>query len=86
MLIFLPHIDTSIPSLWLRLWMGTEGIVVRFYNEETKELESVEYEPGRVYLIDTSIIHDAYTTEDNVFQLFLSVLPSSFPIVLKTLL
>lgn len=83
---FLPHIDTSVPSLWLRLWMGTEGVVVRFYNEETKELEQLQYEPGRVYVIDTSIIHDAYATEDNVFQLFLSVLPSSFNIVLETLL
>lgn len=82
---FMPHIDTSVPSLWIRLWMGTEGVVVRFYNEETKELETVDYEPGRVYLIDTSIIHDAYATEDNVYQLFLSILPSGLSI-LKTLL
>jgi hypothetical protein len=58
--------------------MGTEGVVVRFYNEATGELESVDYEPGRVYLIDTSIVHDAYTLEDNVFQLFLSVNPHSY--------
>jgi hypothetical protein len=76
--LFLPHIDTCLPSPWLRLWMGTEGVVVRFYNELSGELESVDYEPGRVYLIDTSIVHDAYSLEDNVFQLFLSVNPDSY--------
>jgi hypothetical protein len=77
---FLPHIDTVVPSMWLRLWMGTEGVVVRFYNEETEELETVEYEPGRLYLIDTSIIHDAYSVKEN-YQLFLSVLPGASSLI-----
>lgn len=76
--LFLPHIDTCVPSAWLRLWMATEGVVVRFYNESTGELESVDYEPGRLYIIDTSLVHDAYATEDNVYQLFLSVNPDCF--------
>lgn len=78
---FLPHIDTGVPSAWLRLWMGTEGVVVRFYNESTGELESVDFEPGRVYIIDTSLVHDAYCTMDNVYQLFLSVNPDCFDLL-----
>ena len=78
---FTPHIDTCIPSAWLRLWMGTEGVVVRFYNEQTEELEVVEYEPGVLYIIDTSKIHDAYSVKDNVYQLFLSVHPNCYSIL-----
>ena len=74
---FLPHIDTVVPSMWLRLWMGTEGLVVRQYDEQTQELKSIDYEPGRVYLIDTSIIHDAYSIKNDVYQLFLSVFTSA---------
>lgn len=74
---FLPHIDTVVPSMWLRLWMSTEGLTVRYYDETLEELKEIEYEPGRVYLIDTSKIHDAYTTNDNVYQLFLSVLTTA---------
>lgn len=82
---FVPHIDTIVPSMWLRLWMATEGVVVRQYDETKQELVEVSFEPGRVYLIDTSIIHDAYTDKDEVFQLFLSVMPEASTIV-KSLL
>jgi hypothetical protein len=71
---FMPHIDTIVPSLWIRLWASMNpNIVIRFYNPITGELESVDFEPGRIYIIDTSIVHDAYATSDNVYQLFLSV-------------
>ena len=81
---FLPHIDTIIPSPWIRLWASmSPGVVLRFYNPVTEELESINFEPGRVYIIDTSIIHDAYATEDNVHQLFLSVLSSAVPVILS---
>lgn len=79
--LFLPHIDTCLPSPWLRLWMATEGVVVRFYNEHSGELESLDYEPGRLYIIDTSLVHDAYAVQDNVYQLFLSVNPDCFDLI-----
>jgi hypothetical protein len=80
---FMPHIDTSIPSPWIRLWATNKNnLVVRFYNEETKELEEVsDIEPGVVYIIDTSIVHDAYLETGEVYQLFLSVMPSALDIL-----
>jgi hypothetical protein len=79
--LFTPHIDTCLPSPWLRLWMASEGVVLRFYNEDTGYLVPIEYEPGRLYIIDTSIIHNANAIEDNVYQLFLSVNPDSYSIL-----
>lgn len=76
---FFPHIDTIVPSMWIRLWATTSpDIVVRFHNPATGELEEFkDIELGRIYIIDTSIVHDARTTGDNVHQLFLSILPSA---------
>jgi len=81
--VFYPHIDTIVPSMWIRLWATTSpDIIVRFYNPTTGELEQCkDIELGRVYITDTSIVHDACATGDNVHQLFLSVLPSAFDIL-----
>jgi hypothetical protein len=79
---FLPHIDTIVPSPWIRLWASMDdNIIIRFYNKVTGELESASFEPGRIYLIDTSLVHDAYATGDNSFQLFLSLIPSAVSLV-----
>jgi len=80
---FQPHVDTVIPSPWLRLWATTdsENTIVRVWNEETKSMKTVEgIESGRVYLLDSSIIHDAHSN-DTVYQLFLCVKPSAYNIV-----
>ena len=76
---FYPHIDTIVPSLWIRLWATTSpDVVVRYYDATTERLVEVnDIELGRIYVIDTSIVHDAYATNDNVYQLFLSVVPSA---------
>jgi hypothetical protein len=81
---FFPHIDTVVPSMWIRLWAATSNdVVLRFYNPANGELEQVDYEPGRVYVIDTSLVHDASTTGFNVLQLFLSVLPSAYDLLIN---
>jgi len=81
---FFPHIDTVVPSMWIRLWAATsKDVALRFYNPTTGELELVDYEPGRVYIIDTSLVHDASTTGFNVMQLFLSVLPSAYTLLIN---
>jgi hypothetical protein len=77
---FVPHIDNGIPAPWLRLWGTTDSVNLdlRFYNKETKQMELVtDIEPGRIYIIDTSIVHDAKGNADNIYQFFLSVLPSA---------
>lgn len=80
---FKPHIDNFVPAPWLRLWATTsDNIVIRFYNETEKEMRSVtKLEKGRIYLIDTSLVHDAMSNEDEVFQLFLCVLPEAKKII-----
>ena len=81
---FFPHIDTVVPSMWIRLWAATSNdAVLRFYNPASSALEQIEYEPGRVYVIDTSLVHDASTTGFNVLQLFLSVLPSAYDLLIN---
>lgn len=85
---FVPHIDNIVPAPWLRLW-GTmnQDVQVRFFDQETNQIiETDPIEVGRIYLIDTSIVHDAkYLGNDNAYQLFLCVLPSALNI-LKSLI
>ena len=79
---FLPHIDTVVPSPWIRLWASmSPELVVRFYNPTTGELESVDFEPGRIYVVDTSLVHDAYAVGDSIYQLFLSLNPNAISLV-----
>jgi len=77
---FVPHIDNCVPAPWIRLWATSDAdnLDLRFYNKKTKSMEKVKsIEEGRVYIIDTSIVHDAKAHNDNIYQLFLSTLPSS---------
>ena len=77
---FYPHIDTVIPSAWFRLWacINADDLHVRFYDEATGTMKDVtDIEQGRVYIINTTLVHDAYTRADDTYQLFLSVKPSA---------
>jgi hypothetical protein len=53
----------------------SSDLVVRFAKDG--ELAPVEFEAGRVYIVDTSLVHDAYATGNSVHQLFLSVKPEA---------
>ena len=79
---FKPHIDTVIPSPWLRLWGTTnaESLDLRYDNGSGTLVKFNNIESGRIYLIDTSVVHDARAFGDDVYQFFLSVLPSSINI------
>jgi hypothetical protein len=80
---FKPHIDTVVPSPWIRLWGTTDpnSIEVR-YADRTGQLVKVQnIEAGRIYIIDTSVVHDAVSYNDNAYQFFLSVLPSAINIL-----
>jgi hypothetical protein len=80
---FKPHIDTVIPSPWIRLWATTdsENLDIRFANKFGELIKVDNIEAGRIYIIDTSIVHDAASRGDDVYQFFLSVLPSSINIL-----
>jgi hypothetical protein len=80
---FKPHIDTVVPSPWIRLWGTThpEHLEVRC-DDGTGKLVTVEnIQAGRIYIIDTSVVHDAISLDNTVYQLFLSLLPSSINIL-----
>ena len=75
---FTPHIDTVLPSPYLRLWGTTDAskVNVNFYNPTTDKMEKIEsVESGRLYLIDTSVVHDAQCTADTVYQFFICLSP-----------
>lgn len=80
---FKPHIDTILPSPWIRLWATTnsENLDVRYADDEGNLIKIDKIENGRIYIIDTSLVHDATCYKDSAYQLFLSVLPSAINIL-----
>ena len=94
--LFLPHSDTRIPSRIIRLW-GTdnpEKVKIRFAKNNLRsipvdvvkkefELENhdVNIEPGRLYLMDTNIIHDAQSYANETYQFFFALTPESYDTV-----
>jgi hypothetical protein len=76
---FKPHIDTIIPSPWIRLWGTTnpENVDVRYDNGQGELIKVENIEAGRIYIIDTSIVHTASSANGSTHQFFLSVLPSA---------
>lgn len=85
---FKPHIDAIVPSPWIRLWATPtpENLDVRFFDPASKQMKSFEgIEAGRIYVIDTSLVHDAICHKDNTYQLFLSVMPSAYDTILRLL-
>jgi hypothetical protein len=83
---FKPHIDTVVPSPWIRLWATTEsnGIDVRYADNTGNMIKEEGIERGRIYIIDTSIVHYAASHKDNIYQLFLAILPSAINILKDT--
>lgn len=72
---FLPHIDTFMPSPWLRLWGTTNSdtVTVNYYDPVTDTYKRCDnIENGRIYLTDTSLVHDAICTGGTNYQFFLS--------------
>lgn len=72
---FVPHIDSLKPAYWIRLWAtdNPDNIILRYWNDNNVHTEE-NIEPGRIYIIDTTLVHDAVATGDS-YQFFLSVAP-----------
>ena len=91
---FKPHVDTwKEKSSWLRLWGTThpDSVKLRYksdegeklvWNDIKKEYESYipieNIEAGILYLLDSSIWHDAMSFEDNTYQFFIALSPNAF--------
>lgn len=80
---FKPHIDTVLPSPWLRFWGTTNTAMfdINYDNGSGQLTKFTNIEAGRIYVIDTSMVHDAVSHADNVYQFFLSVKPSAINIL-----
>ena len=72
---FVPHTDVVLPTVNLRLWGATNRNVSLRYGPDRDNLIEADYEPNRLYLIDTSILHDARAFGD-VYQYFIALLPT----------
>lgn len=78
---FYPHIDTLVPSPWFRLWATDSKNIKLFFAQDNYLHECPDIEQGRLYLIDTSIIHSAEAVGGDGHQLFLSCLPSAQSVI-----
>lgn len=79
---FFPHIDNFIPAPWIRLWGTTNpDIVLNFYHASGHVTTLTNMEPGRIYLIDTCLVHDAKILSNEVYQFFLCVSPESLSLI-----
>lgn len=83
---FVPHIDTIVPTPWLRLWaVSTADDFTLAYFQNAVFQTVTDIEPGRLYLIDTSRVHYAKSfNADTVYQFFLSTNSLALPTI-KTL-
>jgi hypothetical protein len=85
---FVPHIDAVIPCYWLRLWgtTCTEGFELSYYDSNYRLITVKDIEPGRIYLIDTTLIHQARSTHgSSIYQFFISVDPNAINLIKQLL-
>lgn len=72
---FLPHYDVLVPTVNLRLW-GTNNpsnISLRYQSGDDMIEVADTVEAGRLYLIETSTIHDASCISNEVYQFFMAL-------------
>ena len=75
-----PHVDTVIPSIILRLWGSTsKDIIMRYW--DGSDMKECDVEPGRLYLIDTTIAHDVWCEKGSGYQFALAFTPSGLNII-----
>lgn len=72
---FLPHYDVLVPTINLRLWGTNDPRSVSLRVQRDNEMVEFAHivEPGRLYLIETSTIHDAACIGDEVYQFFIAL-------------
>lgn len=83
---FAPHWDIILPTVNLRLW-GTNNpnnVCLR-YKDGDEMVSCSAVEPGTLYLIETSTVHDALCTQDAVDQFFIALNVHSYDIVKELL-
>jgi hypothetical protein len=72
--------------------LGELGRNVYITNDQRAEIKkkiNIEIEPGRIYLMDTSIVHDGKWESNNsedVYQFFLSVVPECYDLIKQNIM
>jgi hypothetical protein len=66
---FKPHVDVVKPAPNLRLW-GTTSTNMQL-KMDGKVINSIK--PGKIYIFDSSLKHEAFATGDNVYQFFIAL-------------
>ena len=84
---FKPHSDVVIPTVNLRLWGTNNPKNIRLRYKQKKDMVSCKkIEPGRLYLIETSRIHDAKCIREEVYQFFLALNIYSYSLLKENLI
>jgi len=81
---FKPHWDLQTPTPHLRLWGTTDpdNIQLRFDNNGVFEpVENIE--AGRIYIIDSAIVHDAVCINNIGYQFFIAVASEAYNTMLE---
>ena len=66
---FKPHVDVVKPAPNLRLW-GTTSTNMQL-KMDGKIINSIK--PGKIYIFDSSLVHEAFATGDNIYQFFIGL-------------
>lgn len=64
---FKPHTDMAFPTNLLRIWGTNKSDYVWEYDGER-----MEFEPGRLYSVDASLMHRAYAQSDYTYTFFIA--------------
>lgn len=81
---FKPHIDNMIPAPWIRLWGTTDPkITINFYYPDGTIISPDNIERGRLYIIDTSLVHDAKVVSGEIYQFFMCLSADAADLVEK---
>lgn len=66
---FKPHVDVRVPAPMLRLW-GTTSTNMQL-KMGGKIINSIK--PGKIYIFDSSLVHEAHATGNGVYQFFIGL-------------
>ncbi len=78
---FKPHVDCAVPTPYLRFWGTTDPSTIELSYLDGNVFRAVQgIEKGRLYLIDTSIVHIAKATGFN-YQFFISLKAKAWKLI-----
>lgn len=85
---FTPHIDNHFPYPWIRLWATTdERVELNYWSADGKKHSCKNIQKGRLYIIDTSLVHEArWSYSSTLLQLFICLSADSMPVLKKHIL